>query len=76
MKINWKEEAWAFIEEKTKLNNERIGSKFPHSAPNKKYKLENEQWWTAGFWPGILWRVYLENKDESLEQMQRLVKIK
>ena len=65
---SWKEEAWAFIEEKTKLNNERIGSNFPHSAPNKKYQLENEQWWTAGFWPGILWRVYLENKDEKLRK--------
>lgn len=66
MNNNWKDEAWAFIEERTKLNNEKIGSNFPHSAPNKKYQLENEQWWTAGFWPGILWRVYLENKDENL----------
>ncbi|MDR3598384.1 glycoside hydrolase family 88 protein [Clostridium sp.] len=66
MNNNWKEEAWEFIEEKTRLNNERIGSNFPHSVKDKHYQLENEKWWTAGFWPGILWRVYLENKDEKL----------
>ncbi len=63
MEINWKTEAWNFIEEKTKLNNDRIGVNFPHASENKHYKLENEQWWTAGFWPGILWQVYLKNKE-------------
>ena len=67
MNSNWKEEAWRFIDEKTKLNNERIGDNFPHSVKDKHYQLENEQWWTAGFWPGILWRVYLKNGDEKLK---------
>lgn len=66
MNSSWKKEAWDFIYEKTKLNNERIGCNFPHSVKDKRYQLENEKWWTAGFWPGILWRVYLENKDEKL----------
>ena len=64
---NWQGEAWKFIEKKTKLNNERIGCNFPHSVKDKRYQLENEKWWTSGFWPGILWRVYLDNKDENLK---------
>lgn len=67
MEINWKKEAWNFIEEKTILNNDRIGVNFPHASENKHYKLENEQWWTAGFWPGMLWRVYLKNKNKKLK---------
>jgi len=50
-------------------------------APNGKYKLENEQWWTAGFWPGLLWKVYSQTNDDSLkitaeqceEKMDRLL---
>lgn len=65
MPIDWKEEAWNFIESKTNLNNNRIGSNFPHASKNKHYDLEKEKWWTAGFWPGILWRVYLQNRNEK-----------
>jgi len=67
MECKWKEEAWKFIQEKTQLNNERIGVNFPHASKNKHYDLEKPQWWTAGFWPGILWYVYLANKDEKLK---------
>lgn len=67
MNNNWKEEAWAFIEEKTKLNNDRIGVNFPHASKNQHYDLEKPQWWTAGFWPGILWHVYLRIKNEKLK---------
>ncbi|WP_234122780.1 glycoside hydrolase family 88 protein [Clostridium hydrogenum] len=62
----WQQDAWKFIEQKTYINNERIGAGFPHSVKNKHYVLESPQWWTAGFWPGILWRVYLKSKNESL----------
>ncbi|NRY60235.1 glycoside hydrolase family 88 protein [Clostridium beijerinckii] len=67
MECKWKEEAWKFIQEKTQLNNERIGVNFPHASKNKHYDLEKPQWWTAGFWPGMLWYVYLGNKDEKLK---------
>ena len=65
---SWKKEAWNFIENKCVLNNKVIGSQFPHASHNGKYTLENEAWWTAGFWPGILWEVYLVNKDENLRK--------
>lgn len=66
MDTNWKEEAWKFIQEKTNLNVDRIGVSFPHVSKNKHYDLEKPQWWTSGFWPGILWNVYLQTKDEKL----------
>ena len=67
MSINWKSEAWDFIKEKTRINNEVIGSNFPHASHNGVYSLENEKWWTAGFWPGLLWRVYLGSNNEEFK---------
>lgn len=67
MSINWKSEAWDFIKEKTRINNELIGSNFPHASHNGVYSLENEKWWTAGFWPGLLWRVYLGSNNEEFK---------
>ncbi|MDV4149802.1 glycoside hydrolase family 88 protein [Clostridium sp. AL.422] len=66
MNSNWKADALDFIIEKTKINNRKIGINFPHASHNGKYKLENEQWWTAGFWPGLLWKVYSHNEDAEL----------
>ena len=81
MNNNWKKEALNFIIEKTEVNNRKIGVNFPHASHDGKYKLENEQWWTAGFWPGLLWKVYSQTNDDSLkitaeqceEKMDRLL---
>lgn len=61
---DWKEEALNFIQRKTLINAQRIGANFPHVSKNKHYDLENPRWWTAGFWPGILYHVYLTDKDK------------
>lgn len=31
--------------------------------------LEAPNWWTAGFWPGMLWQFYSESGDESLKMI-------
>ena len=62
----WQEEAWDFLVKKTKRNNKKIGAKFPHASIEKEYVLESPKWWTAGFWPGLLWQVYQINKEEEL----------
>lgn len=67
MSTNWKSEAWSFIKEKTIINNEVIGSNFPHASHNGIYNFEEEKWWTAGFWPGLLWRVYLGTNNDQLK---------
>ncbi|MCB5237514.1 glycoside hydrolase family 88 protein [Niallia alba] len=64
----WLVDAWEFVVEKSTRNNETIGANFPHASVDKKYVLESPEWWTAGFWPGLLWQVYQENKDEALRK--------
>ncbi|MEK0316476.1 glycosyl hydrolase [Cohnella sp. 56] len=51
----WAEEAWRRSLVKTKVNARRIGANFPHASQGGTYTLEPPHWWTAGFWPGMLW---------------------
>ena len=55
---HWVEEAWRRTLAKTKWTNERIGASFPHASQGGRYVLEEPHWWTAGFWPGMLWLLY------------------
>lgn len=65
----WLLEAKTFIEEKTQANLTRIGDKFPHATKDGRYDLCDPQWWTAGFWPGILWNVYLSTTDSRYREL-------
>ncbi|MBY9077420.1 glycoside hydrolase family 88 protein [Paenibacillus sp. HN-1] len=65
----WVEEAWEKALEKTRRNSRRIGAEFPHASQGGKYVLEAPHWWTAGFWPGMLWQLYAGSGDESLKQI-------
>ncbi len=60
----WLNEAWTKAKEKTLRNVVRIGDGFPHASVNGTYVLEQPYWWTAGFWPGLLWYMYEESGDE------------
>ncbi|WP_248924019.1 glycoside hydrolase family 88 protein [Paenibacillus hamazuiensis] len=63
---DWAREAWGSIVNKVARTSKRIGDGFPHASVNGQYKLEPASWWTAGFWPGLLWLIYRDTKDESL----------
>lgn len=63
--LNWLEEAWERTKEKTLRNIARIGDGFPHASINGSYVLEQPFWWTAGFWPGLLWYMYGEKCTEQ-----------
>ncbi|WP_150266018.1 glycoside hydrolase family 88 protein [Paenibacillus tepidiphilus] len=63
----WVEEAWSKALAKTLNNTKRIGANFPHASQGGKYVLEGADWWTAGFWPGMLWQLYAESGEESLK---------
>jgi len=69
---NWAQEAWQKTTEKVMKVNQRIGANFPHASHNGKYILEPARWWTAGFWPGLLWQVYRETNDENLKKTAQL----
>ncbi|MVO98408.1 glycoside hydrolase family 88 protein [Paenibacillus lutrae] len=65
---NWVEEAWQGVVRKTTRANSAIGAGFVHASRSGKYDRILPHGWTAGFWPGILWLVYRENKDENLRE--------
>jgi unsaturated chondroitin disaccharide hydrolase len=67
--LEWVDEAWQEVQAKIDRTSKKIGANFPHASVNGTYQLEEPHWWTAGFWPGLLWLVYRENKDESLKQL-------
>ena len=58
---------------KIEKNIDGIGDKFPHVAYEGQYNGERAAFWTAGFWPGLLWLLYMEKKeDRSLKLARRL----
>ncbi|OJU16384.1 MAG: glycosyl hydrolase [Clostridiales bacterium 43-6] len=65
----WIKEAYDKSIEKVTRTSKRIGDSFPHVSINGTYDSENPYWWTNGFWPGLLWLVYHETKDESLKRI-------
>ncbi|HIW31191.1 MAG TPA: glycosyl hydrolase, partial [Candidatus Paenibacillus intestinavium] len=58
----WEQEAWEQIVRKVSRTSKRIKDRFPHASVNGEYVLEPPYWWTAGFWPGLLWLVYRDTK--------------
>ena len=65
----WEQEAWEQIVRKVSRTSKRIKDRFPHASVNGEYVLEPPYWWTAGFWPGLLWLVYRDTKDESIRML-------
>ena len=50
-----------FAIDKIKQSSQKIKSNLPHKAFDENYSdetLTNVQFWTNGFWPGILWLMY------------------
>jgi unsaturated chondroitin disaccharide hydrolase len=54
----WVNEAWEQTINKVKRTSARIGAEFPHASQGGTYVLEAPHWWTAGFWPGLLWLLH------------------
>jgi unsaturated chondroitin disaccharide hydrolase len=67
MPLDWAQEAWQKTVTKVARTSQRIGDGFPHASIQGQYKLEPAYWWTAGFWPGLLWLLYRDTKDEQLK---------
>ena len=61
--INWVNDAWEKVHEKVTRTSSRIGARFPHASVGGTYVLEAPHWWTAGFWPGLLWLLYRDSES-------------
>lgn len=68
----WLEQTWGKIIGKVENMCESIGADFPYASYHGKYNREQADWWTNGFWPGLLWLVYRETKDERLKEAAAL----
>ncbi|GAB6930490.1 glycoside hydrolase family 88 protein [Paenibacillus sp. JCM 10914] len=59
-------QVWEQIQRKTNQMRSVIGAKSPHVAgEDGRYDDMRIDWWTSGFWPGILWIVYDMTQDED-----------
>ncbi len=67
--IEWLEGAWRQTLEKTVRTMRRIGASYPHASIGGTYVLEEAHWWTAGFWPGLLWLLYSGSGEDAFRQV-------
>ena len=63
----WAEETMKRILNKLEQMHSEIGNKIPHVCRDGKYDdmTESIQWWTNGFWPGLLWLGYQQTGKEE-----------
>ena len=66
---DWVRELYLRITKKLEKEWERVGDKIPYWTEEGTYKTDyagkDIYWWTNGFWPGILWKLYsVTGKEE------------
>lgn len=44
----------------------RERGRFLHATSAGRYDSTDADWWTSGFWPGLLWLAYQRSRDERL----------
>lgn len=65
--IDWINETWEKIDKKLKIVSEKSKNKIPYTTKNGVHNdmvTEDITWWTNGFWPGMMWLMYVGTKDE------------
>lgn len=65
----WVEDLYQKMEEKFLAECERMGDKIPYVTTDGSYQKDYGEsdiyWWTNGFWPGILWKMYHATGKEA-----------
>ena len=71
MDKQWIDEFWKKIEDKLQVVAPQVDTKFPYTIDeNGKYvPFQNNQWWTNGFWAGILWLAYLGSERDAYKEL-------
>ncbi|MBE5040337.1 glycoside hydrolase family 88 protein [Ructibacterium gallinarum] len=71
----WIEETLQKVEKKLTRTAQEVEFCFPYTTKNGKYEKSEEElpfdgicWWTNGFWPGMMWLMYLRTKNELFRQ--------
>ena len=79
----WLEETLSKVITKMEAVRQRAGEKLPAVAVNGVYDDRSDtsidwdmdngiNWWTNGFWGGIMWQLYHETKDEAYARTARI----
>lgn len=67
--VQWAGEKLAKLEKKVSAELERLGDAIPYMSHDGKYTDVAQErgidWWTNGFWGGLLWQIYGATKDEK-----------
>ncbi|MCX7714938.1 MAG: glycoside hydrolase family 88 protein [Clostridia bacterium] len=66
---NWAKNTQKRIMDKLSITAEQIGPGRPHASKDGIYDNADINWWTNGFWPGILWHAYRATKDEKFKNI-------
>jgi unsaturated chondroitin disaccharide hydrolase len=65
----WVEQAWEQVVHKIEKTSHTVGAAFPNGTNNGRFEMTPAHDWVAGFWPGLLWLVYSETKNERLQAL-------
>lgn len=68
----WIDETWEKLDKKLKIVSEKSKNKIPYTTVNGVHDNMVEKditWWTNGFWPGMMWLMYVGTKDEHYREV-------
>lgn len=68
---DWINNVWAKVENKLERTSKTSGDTFfPYSTKNGKFiEKPDISWWTNGFWPGIMWLMYVGTNNEYYKKV-------
>lgn len=69
----WYEQAFDRLLEKLEKTSAGIGASYPHACLKSSYDNMSEDWWTNGFWPGMLWLAYRETNKEDYAEIAKKI---
>lgn len=67
----WIDTVWDKIDSKMEVVSELSRDKIPYTTVNGVHNnmaKDDVTWWTNGFWPGLMWLLYIGTKDERYRQ--------
>ncbi|NLB80752.1 MAG: glycosyl hydrolase family 88 [Clostridiaceae bacterium] len=69
--MDWVDQTWQKIEKKLSITSKRTDNNLlVYTTENNRFvNKRGIFWWTNGFWPGILWLMYSQTKDESYKKI-------
>lgn len=68
----WVDETWKRIDEKLKVVAPLNKEKIPYTTVNGEFNdmvKSDITWWTNGFWPGLMWLMYVGTKNEMYKEV-------